>query len=125
MPAAASKALALTADRVDLVAGVLVLRASRSVTPVYTAPCPSPALLDDLDLAPWPSTWIPGCARCTPSCQQPGYPDSTGLGHSFGIDGVPLNLVQKWLGHAQLTTTAIYANAVGAEEQDIARRMWG
>ncbi len=34
--------------------------------------------------------------------------------------GIPLNLVQKWLGHAQLTTTAIYADAVGAEEKDIA-----
>jgi integrase/recombinase XerD len=34
--------------------------------------------------------------------------------------------VQKWLGrHAQLSTTAVYANAVGAEEKDIARRMWG
>jgi hypothetical protein len=32
-------------------------------------------------------------------------------------------LVQKWLGHAQLTT-ANYANAVGSEEKDIARRMW-
>jgi hypothetical protein len=30
----------------------------------------------------------------------------------------------KWLGHAQLTTTAIYANAVGEEEQSIAARMW-
>jgi integrase/recombinase XerD len=29
--------------------------------------------------------------------------------------------MQKWLGHAQLTTTAVYANAVGAEEKDIAR----
>ena len=29
-----------------------------------------------------------------------------------------------WLGHAQLTTTAIYANAVGEEEQSIAARMW-
>ena len=37
---------------------------------------------------------------------------------------IPLNMVQKWLGHAQLTTTAIYANAVGVEEQDIASRMW-
>ena len=35
-----------------------------------------------------------------------------------------LNLVQKWLGHAQLTTTAIYANAIGAEEKTIAQRMW-
>ena len=40
--------------------------------------------------------------------------------------GIPLNLVQKWLGHAQLTTTtAIYADAVGAEEKDIAKRVWG
>jgi len=31
----------------------------------------------------------------------------------------------KWLGHAQLSTTAVYANAVGAEEKGIARRMWG
>jgi site-specific recombinase XerD len=38
--------------------------------------------------------------------------------------GIALNLVQKWLGHAQLTTTAIYANAVGEEEQSIAARMW-
>jgi site-specific recombinase XerD len=52
-----------------------------------------------------------------------------GLRHGFGVAavtaGIPLNMVQKWLGHAQLTTTAIYANAVGAEEKDIAQRMWG
>jgi site-specific recombinase XerD len=42
-----------------------------------------------------------------------------------GRFSIPLNLVQKWLGHAQLSTTAVYANAVGAEEKDIARRMWG
>ncbi|GAC1526842.1 MAG: hypothetical protein NVS2B16_34990 [Chloroflexota bacterium] len=51
-----------------------------------------------------------------------------GLRHGFGVAavsaGIPLNLVQKWLGHAQLTTTAIYAPAVGTEEKDIARRMW-
>ena len=58
-----------------------------------------------------------------------GVPASPkGLRHGFGktavAAGIPLNLVQKWLGHAQLTTTAIYADAVGAEEKDIARRMW-
>jgi integrase/recombinase XerD len=36
------------------------------------------------------------------------------------IRGIALNMVQKWLGHAQLTTTAIYAE----EEQSIAARMW-
>jgi site-specific recombinase XerD len=50
-----------------------------------------------------------------------------GLRHGLGVTtGIPpLNLVQKWLGLAQLSTTAIYANAVGAEEKDIARRMRG
>ena len=38
--------------------------------------------------------------------------------------GIPLNLLQKWLGHVQLSTTAVYANAVGEEEKDIPRRMW-
>jgi len=51
-----------------------------------------------------------------------------GLRHGFGVAAVqayiPLNLVQRWLGHAQLSTTAIYAEAVGQEEQAIAARMW-
>ena len=51
-----------------------------------------------------------------------------GLRHGFGVAavqaGIPLNMVQKWLGHAQLSTTAIYADAVGAEEQVIVERMW-
>jgi integrase len=34
------------------------------------------------------------------------------------------NLVQRWLGHAQLATTAIYADAVGEEERGIAARLW-
>jgi integrase/recombinase XerD len=39
-------------------------------------------------------------------------------------NGIPLNLVQRRLGHAQLSTTAIYADAVGPEEYAIAARMW-
>ena len=50
-----------------------------------------------------------------------------GLRHGFGVAAVSatiqFNLVQKWLGQAQLTTTAIYTDAVGAEEKDIAQRM--
>jgi integrase len=51
-----------------------------------------------------------------------------GLRHGFGLHavrcGVPLNLVQRWLGHASMTTTAIYLQAVGSEEREIASRMW-
>lgn len=51
-----------------------------------------------------------------------------GLRHGFGLhairSGVPLNLVQRWLGHARMETTAIYLQALGSEEQEIASRMW-
>jgi integrase len=51
-----------------------------------------------------------------------------GLRHGFGLHaircGVPLNLVQRWLGHASMATTAIYLQAMGAEEREIAARMW-
>ena len=62
-----------------------------------------------------------------------GIPDAPqrtakGLRHGFGINavvnGIPLHMLQKWMGHAQLTTTTIYADAIGKEEQDIASRMW-
>ena len=51
-----------------------------------------------------------------------------GLRHSFGLHAirsdVPLNLVQRWLGHASMNTTAIYLQAIGDEEREIAARMW-
>ena len=51
-----------------------------------------------------------------------------GLRHGYGINaivaGVPLNMLSKWMGHADIKTTAIYADAIGPEEQDIAARMW-
>jgi integrase len=52
-----------------------------------------------------------------------------GLRHGFGVGalqaGVPLNLVQRWLGHAQIRTTALYADAAGPEERALAARFWG
>jgi|HubBroStandDraft_3_1064219.scaffolds.fasta_scaffold195155_2 integrase/recombinase XerD len=51
-----------------------------------------------------------------------------GLRHGFGVGtlqaGVPLNLVQRWLGHARISTTAIYADVSGPEEQAFATRFW-
>jgi len=41
-----------------------------------------------------------------------------------GQKGVPLNIVQRWLGHARMETTAIYANVLGDEERSLARRTW-
>ena len=61
-----------------------------------------------------------------------GIPDAPqrcpkGLRHGFGINatvkGIPLHMLQKWMGHAQLSTTTIHAEAVGQKKQDIAARM--
>ncbi len=55
-----------------------------------------------------------------------GIPDAPqrtvkGLRHGYGINatvnGIPLHMLQKWLGHAQLYTATIYADAVGKKER--------
>jgi integrase len=146
-----SEALALTADRIDLGAGALVIESlKRRRTGIYRAVPVPPALLDALDLVHgirelhasrgkgrgvhlWPWSRMTGWRAVHAVMDAAGLdgPQASpkGLRHGFGVAavsaGIPLNLVQKWLGHAQLTTTAIYADATGAEEKDIARRMWG
>lgn len=51
-----------------------------------------------------------------------------GCRHAFGILAVGRNLpgplVQKFLGHASFSSTAIYLDAVGDEERAFAERMW-
>ncbi len=50
------------------------------------------------------------------------------LRHAFAVEagqkGIPLNIVQRWLGHARIETTAIYASALGSEERRLARKGW-
>jgi integrase/recombinase XerD len=52
-----------------------------------------------------------------------------GLRHAFGVgtfqSGIPLSLVQRWLGHARMSTTAIYAVVSGPEEEAFAAKFWG
>jgi integrase len=70
-------------------------------------------------------------ARGADRRRHPGRPHRCpkGLRHGYGVhaigSGVPLNMLCKWMGHASMEVTAIYANALGAEEQGIAARMWG
>jgi integrase/recombinase XerD len=51
-----------------------------------------------------------------------------GLRHGFCVkaiqSGIPLHLVQRWLGHASLRTTGIYADVIGPDERALAARMW-
>jgi integrase len=146
-----SEALALTVDRVDLAAGTLIFETMKKRRAgVFRAVPVPPALLDSLDLVHgirerqerrgkgrrevlWSWSRMTAWRYIHAVMEQAGLSgaqaSAKGLRHGFGVAavsaGIPLNLVQKWLGHANLTTTAIYANAVGAEEKDIAKRMWG
>ena len=145
-----SEALALTADRVDLAGGLLVFEsAKKRRRGIHRAVPVPPALFDALDLAHgirrlqgrrgkgrgirlWPWSRMTGWRVVHRVMQDAGLagPQASpkGLRHGFGVQavskGIALNMVQKWLGHAQLTTTAIYADAIGEEEQSIAARMW-
>ena len=50
-----------------------------------------------------------------------------GLRHYFGVfadsQGIPQPILQRWMGHAKLESTAIYRQAVGEEEQVLAERL--
>jgi len=50
------------------------------------------------------------------------------LRHAFAVEAVQqriaLSLIKKWLGHAKIETTALYAEPVGDEERALARLMW-
>lgn len=146
-----SEALALTADRVDMAEQVVVFESLKKRRSGHFRAVPVPvALLTDMRRIHWltdlqarsdggrnvrlwsldrTTAWrhikavmaeagIVTGARATPR----------GLRHGFGVaavsSGVPLNLVQRWLGHAQISTTAIYADVMGPEERTLAARMW-
>jgi integrase/recombinase XerD len=51
-----------------------------------------------------------------------------GLRHAFGVRAmqrsVPMPLAQRWMGHARLTTTAIYMSVCGPEEIAFAEQFW-
>jgi len=146
-----SEALALTCDRVDFTNGVITFESlKKRRTGIYRSVPAPPALLDALDLVhdirateakrgrgrkvpiwTWERTtaWrkVKEVMEAAALGEGPQV-SPKGLRHGFGVaavtTGIPLNMVQKWLGHAQLSTTAIYADAVGAEEKNIASRMW-
>lgn len=75
-----SEAINLTADRVDLKAGVIVFESLKK--------------------------------------------QKRGVYRSIPVPSVLRDTVQNWLGHAQRSTTSIYAEATGPEAKQIAEGMW-
>jgi integrase/recombinase XerD len=146
-----SEALALTVERVDLVNHMIVFESlKKRKRGVFRAvPVPS-VFLDSLDMVHglreakkrvnggrgevlWNWSRTTAWRRVKAVMDAAGLHDGVqstakGLRHGFGVaavkNGISLNLAQRWLGHAQISTTAIYADAVGEEEHQIAARMW-
>jgi integrase/recombinase XerD len=146
-----SEALALTTKDTDLSAKVIVFESLKKRRSGVYRQVPIPAeLLDLLDMVHgireiqkkgrtgqperlWPWCRMTAWRKVEAVIKDAGITDGPhaspkGLRHGFGIaavsKGVALNMLQKWLGHSQMTTTAIYANASGVEERSIAARMW-
>jgi integrase/recombinase XerD len=80
----------------------------------------------------WPWSRMTGYRRICEVMRGAGltesYASPKGLRHGFAVRAVqanvPLSLVQRWLGHADIKTTAIYTSATGPEEREFAARLW-
>lgn len=145
-----SEALDLTPERVDLSAKAITFRTlkQRDRKTFRAVPVPD-SLLDTLDLvhgirkarrgqgkglqAPlwnWGRTQAYKHVLAVMEEAEIKGPHATpkGLRHGFGVKAATETrnprLVQKWLGHRDLNTTAIYMDAVGEQERQLAARMW-
>lgn len=144
-----SEVLALTPQRIDFAARIVIFESlKKRRRGVYRAIPIPPAVLDELDLVhgirvaqqdrsaaekrlwKFRRTTAWKLVKRTMANASIHGPQACpkGLRHALAVAalqaGVPINFVRKWLGHARLSTTEIYADAVGEEEQSIARKFW-
>jgi len=142
-----SEALALTIGRVDLDGQALVFETlKKRRRGVYRAVPVPPGLMDTLNLVHavrerrdkragehlWSTSrttaWRQVKAVMAAAGIEGPHASPKGLRHGYGVAAigatVPLNLLSRWMGHAVIETTAIYANALGEEQRSIAERMW-
>src|SRR5262245_31330725 len=135
-----SEALSLTADRVDFSGKAVVFETlkKRKRGVFRTVPVPD-TTLDLLAMvhglrerkkgkqkpeALWPWSRATAWRRVLEVMDAAKIKDGPhkcpkGLRHGYGVHAInrniPLNMLSKWMGHASLEVTAIYANALGEE----------
>lgn len=135
-----SEVLCLTGQRIDYANGAIVVQTLKQRGKVIYRAIPVPpkllALLEHLRpiaderLWKWGRTnaWkvVKRVMRKAGIAEDLCKPKA--LRHAFAVEagqkGVPLNIVQRWLGHARIETTAIYLTALGDEERQMARNAW-
>lgn len=135
-----SEVLALTPERIDSSNEAIVFETlKRRMKKAFRAvPVPRELCLalSTIERLPGRRLW-PWC-RTTAWCRAKSVLKKAGISsalckpkalrHAFAIEagqnGIPLNIVQRWLGHARMETTAIYLGAVGAQERELISRTW-
>ncbi|MCW2412732.1 MULTISPECIES: tyrosine-type recombinase/integrase [unclassified Sphingobium] len=137
-----SEALALTLKSIDLSSQCIIIESlkkrRRGIYRAVPAPMDLVKLIHDVhggdeEGALWTWSRMTAWRKINSLMKSAGIEGlqatARGFRHGFGVSavhsGVPLNMVQKWMGHSDISTTAIYTGAVGREELEIASRMWG
>jgi integrase/recombinase XerD len=143
-----SEALELTVDRIDVATCTLIVetlkRRRRGIFRAIPVPrellallCQTHGSADKLQYRPaseriWPVSRTTGWKWVKMAMRDAGIDSGLAkpraLRHAFAVEAVrqriALSLVKKWLGHARIETTAIYADPVGEEERALARLTW-
>ena len=137
-----SEVLALTPERIDMANEAIVFRTLKQRDKIIFRAVPIPRHLIEMVCRVQPldsdSGRLWSWGRTTAWTHVKRVMKSAGIAnalckpkalrHGFAINagqnGVSLNVIQRWLGHARLETTAIYAEALGHEERVLAQRTW-
>lgn len=135
-----SEVLALTASRIDAADEAVIFETLKQRRKQVFRAVPVPRALIplltvygvDKENRLWPWCRTNGWKVVKTVMRKAGIVESLckpkALRHAFAVEagqkGIPLNIVQRWLGHARIETTAIYASAIGDEERNLARRAW-
>ncbi|GEM_PF-332494 len=138
-----SEILELSKESFDFGEGTVIVRSLKKRKKIVFRAIPlPPVLMNQLChwlltgiLSPdrlWPWSRMTGYRRIREVMQSAGirgaFATPRGLRHGFAVRAVqanvPLNLVQRWLGHADVKTTTIYTHVTGPEERELASRLW-
>lgn len=136
-----SEALELTSERVDLADGVLRIRSlkKRKAKVYRRVPISKELQKSLLELASSPPNQRifnfsrPTGWRVIKQAMEFAKIEgvqatSKGLRHGFGVRcamaKIPLNLIQKWMGHSSPETTAIYLDIMDDEERQFIQKTW-
>lgn len=133
-----SEAIALRSENVHWNDGIIAIRSLKKRSKVHIREVPVPPhFIEQLRVLKhghrfWPisrsSAWRWIKAIMDMAEIKGEQATAKGLRHSFGtsaaLNNIPITLAQKWMGHTDMKTTAIYWQIVGDEEREMANRMW-